>query len=271
MKSALNRLPRADVPAGSSAASIRAPAVLATILLVHALACAIAAASSALLAACRIAPFSPFEFALLEGLVALTGGRALGLAAWWQPINLGFPLAACGLLALDLAPAWYLAAFIALFAIFGATCRTRVPLYLTSARAVEALSGLVPAQMPLRFLDAGCGTGTVLAAMSRMRPAAQMTGIEAALAPWLISFLRSAFSGGRFSVRWGDFWALDFSQYDIVYVFLSPAAMPALWRKARHEMRTGSVLVSNSFIVPGVAPAMMLAVQGGAPLYVWRM
>jgi hypothetical protein len=239
--------------------------------LLHGGACAFALAAMAMLAACGAARLSPFEFALLEGLVALAGGRALSLPAWWQPINLGFPLAACALLALEVAPAWYLAAFAALFVMFGATYRTRVPLYLTSARAIEALSQVLPAQMPVRLLDAGCGTGTVLAAISRMRSAAQITGIEAAVGPWLISWLRIVFSGRRFSVRLRDLWTLDFGQYDIVYVFLSPAAMPALWRKARREMQTDSMLVSNSFIVSGVPPAVTLPVQGGAPLYVWRM
>ena len=55
----------------------------------------------------------------------------------------------------------------------------------------------------------------------------------------------------------------------------SPAAglMTRLWDKARREMRPGALFVSNTFAVPGVAPAYTLPVgdRMRSVLYVWRM
>ena len=71
----------------------------------------------------------------------------------------------------------------------------------------------------------------------------------------------------------GDFWRTDLARYDVVYAYLSPAAMPRLWAKARREMRPGSLLVSNGFEVPGV-PAGRVIPLGDAmrsTLHVWQM
>ena len=59
----------------------------------------------------------------------------------------------------------------------------------------------------------------------------------------------------------GDYESLDFADYDAVFAYLSPAAMTALWRKARREMRPGTRLVSNTFAVPGVEPDETHAVE----------
>jgi hypothetical protein len=74
-------------------------------------------------------------------------------------------------------------------------------------------------------------------------------------------------------IRFGDYRELDLARYDVVYAYLSPAAMGDLWSKARREMHPGSLLVSNRFAVPGVHPTEALATEprGGASLYIWRM
>jgi hypothetical protein len=49
--------------------------------------------------------------------------------------------------------------------------------------------------------------------------------------------------------------------------------MPALWAKARREMRPGSLFVSLAFDVPGVEPEEIVPVSDQArhTLYVWKM
>jgi predicted O-methyltransferase YrrM len=70
----------------------------------------------------------------------------------------------------------------------------------------------------------------------------------------------------------GDYDRLDFASYDVVFAYLSPAAMPALWQKANVEMRKGSLLLSYEFDIPGVEPHFARApVHGGPLLYGWRI
>ena len=63
----------------------------------------------------------------------------------------------------------------------------------------------------------------------------------------------------------GDYSSLDFSQFDAVIAYLSPAAMPALWDKARAEMRPGTSLYSVEFAIPGQPPSTTIVPPGRGP------
>jgi hypothetical protein len=49
--------------------------------------------------------------------------------------------------------------------------------------------------------------------------------------------------------------------------------MPALWAKARREMKPGSLLVSHTFEIPGQEPERRIPLPGrpDACLLVWRI
>lgn len=205
-----------------------------------------------------------------QAACAALAAAALRMPWWWIALNLAFAPALALATAAVSSPAWPAAALAALLLVFGGTQRTRVPLYVSGRRTVDVLRGLVPAGRPVRFLDLGAGTGTVLAAVTRGRANVRACGIERAPVPFLAAWLRSVAAGRRYAVRWGDLWDADLSAHDIVYAYLSPAPMAALWEKASREMRPGALLVSHRFAVPGVAPSRVLA-AGSATLYVWEM
>ena len=102
-------------------------------------------------------------------------------------------------------------------------------------------------------------------------PQHQVQGVELSWLPWLFSWLRVRLSnkrGARFLRV--DYANLDFAQFDVVFAYLSPAAMPALWHKARTEMCAGSILLSNEFAVPEhPADLIIQTEQMRTPLYAW--
>ena len=185
--------------------------------------------AGAVLIAIRLAFAGVIDAALLfwaglaiQCVAAAMVTRMLGLPVWWVWIGLGFPVAlALGLNAGEM-PAWpFGAAFVLLYLFFSNTARERVPLYLSNSQTAEALVSLMRQRGAIRFTDLG-------------------------------SLLLSKISGrGRISRQ--DIWAADIAGEDIVYAFLSPEPMPALYQKARREMKPGSLLVSNSFAVADVA------------------
>ena len=215
---------------------------------------------------------APVHPLLVQSVVAGAAGQALRLPVWWLPINAAIVPAALALRALSIAPAWFLAAFAVLLIFFWNTFRTRVPLYLSSARACERLAQLLPVDADARILDLGCGFGGVVLALRRLRPKLAITGLELAPLPsWLAQIRLRGDANSTVARR--DFWQEDFAGYDVVYAFLSPEPMERLWDKARTQMRPGSLFISNSFIVPGVKPDLTLPLTAGGmrALYVWQV
>jgi SAM-dependent methyltransferase len=207
--------------------------------------------------------------ALLQGAIAaLLSWR---LASWWRPIQFLFPLALLGANQLALSPGVFLAGFVLLLLVFWSTFRTQVPYY-PSGRAVwDAVAGLLPQGRPVRAIDIGSGLGGLVLELARRRPESRFEGIELAPLPWLASRLRARIAGGTARFIRGDYEQLDFAQYDLVFAYLSPAAMDALWRKAQREMRPGSLLVSYEFPIAGQASSQTLVPQAGGPmLYIWH-
>ena len=232
-----------------------------------------AAAVFAIAFASLLAAVPALLLALGVGGLATLLARALRLPAWWLPIQFAFAPLVVVAFALRIDPLWYLAAFVALALVFGAVHASRVPLFLSSDAALACLIAQLPEERPLAFLDIGCGLGSVLAAVSRSRRHARCTGIEAAPLPWAVAALRGATTRPGFEVRYGSLWNRHLGHADVVFAYLSPAAMTRLWIKAKREMRQGAILISNSFPVPDVAASQRLQWGPGqeAALFVYRM
>ncbi len=213
------------------------------------------------------------QWALMQGVIAAAIGHRLGLAAWWLPVHLAYTPALVAVHSLDLPPTWFLGGFLLLALIYGKIYQTRVPLYLSSRAAAGALASLLPKRRGFSFIDLGSGCGGLLHELRTARPDGNYHGIEAAPLPFLLSRCRTLLMATGCRFIWGDFWTFDLACYDVVYAYLSPLPMAALWRKARREMRPGSIFVSNSFGIPGVTPHYSLALSdfGGSVLHLWSM
>ncbi|RZT09606.1 hypothetical protein SAMN05216319_1964 [Duganella sp. CF402] len=215
-------------------------------------------------------PVDYLTVAVVQGLLAALVTWKLALAGWWRAIQLLFPLAVLAALALQL-PSWLFgAAFLLLLGWYWSTFRTQVPYYPSGPAVWDAVRQLLPADRAPRVIDIGSGLGGFVLYLSRVRPDAAVEGIELAPLPFLYSWLRAKLAGGRARFRLGDYEKLDFSRYDLVFAYLSPAAMPGLWRKAAAEMRPGAMLASYEFIVPERSPDRTVhATEEDVPLYIW--
>jgi hypothetical protein len=210
---------------------------------------------------------------LLQGVLAAALGHGFGLQRWWLPINFAFAPALAALLARELPSAWFLVAFLLLLLINWNSFREQVPLYLSGAKTREALSARL-AELPadFRFVDLGCGLAGTLVQLARDYPQARLVGVETAPLVFLCAWLR-CLPRRNCRVRYRSLWRERLGDYDVVYGFLSPAPMARLWRKAREEMRPGTLLVSNSFEVPQVPAQESIELHDwrGSRLLVWRL
>ena len=187
---------------------------------------------------------------------------------WWSLVHLLFwPLIFVARY-FGIAAHWWLLATIVCLAVFGFSFLGRVPLFVTNADALRALDEALPPEAT-RFIEFGCGTGTVLAHVAQRFPGTCI-GIEAAWLPWLLARCRAWRSGGRFQVIYGNFWHWPCEDGDAVYSYLSPTPMPALWRKLHNEV-SHAWLLSNRFPVPGHAPNQEIPYGEDDRVFVWKI
>jgi SAM-dependent methyltransferase len=217
-------------------------------------------------------PVDYLTVAVVQGLLAAALTWKFALAPWWRAIQLLFPLAVLAALALHL-PSWLFGLiFLLLLGWYWSTFRTQVPYYPSGPAVWDAVRQLLPAGRggAPRVIDIGSGLGGLTLYLARVRPDADAIGIELAPLPWLVSWLRARLGRSRARFLLGDYEKLDFSQFDLVFAYLSPAAMAGLWRKAAAEMCPGTMLVSYEFIIMERSPDSILHATGeGKPLYIW--
>lgn len=214
-----------------------------------------------------------WQLVVVQGGVAAVLSRTWRQPVWWPPLHLVFFPAILMARQAGL-PAWlYLAAFVLLVLFYWSTFRTRVPLFLSGEKAWQPLASLLPQIHPFRFIDLGSGLGGVPFYLESRFPQSSFYGTEIAPAPWFISRMRAWLKGSRVHFMREDYASLDLSRFDVVFVFLSPAAMPGLWQQAQTQMRNGTLLISLAFPVDGRPPDRVVAQDAGVrhTLYAWQM
>lgn len=212
--------------------------------------------------------------ALAQGLFAGIVTRGFGFSAPWVIGQLVAPPLLLFALALDL-PSWiFPVILLLLILVFWNVVVGRVPLFLTNRTTSAAILKLLPKKKGLRMADLGSGLGGTLRHLAKERPDARFAGLETAPLPFALSWALGRLGGTKnLAFRFQDIFKADLAEFDVVYCFLSPVPMPELFKKARAEMKPGSLLISNSFEVPGHAPDKIVKVDDRrrTKLLVWRM
>ncbi|ARU32905.1 hypothetical protein CAP31_08475 [Sulfuriferula sp. AH1] len=221
----------------------------------------------------RLFPVMPVSIGvavILQGAIAAFLARWRNLAGWWWVIQFCFPLALFFALALQLPPVMFLVAFLLFFVLYWHTFRTQVPYFPSSAGVWDAVAQLLPADRAIRMADIGSGLGGLVLNLASKREDSEIIGIELAPLPWFISWVRAQFSQSRGRFIRADYADMDFSRFDVVFAYLSPAVMSAVWEKARVEMRPGSLLLSNEFAIENQAADLIIQTERmRTPLYAW--
>jgi hypothetical protein len=215
---------------------------------------------------------SLFTFVLLQAAVATTFCYIASMASWWRWIHLCFPIAAWVMFQWHIPNGVYLVGFMISLSLFWTTFRTQVPFFPSRPMVWQQVAKIIPQNNPLQLIDIGSGLGDMSMYMARTRPDCQIEGIEIAPLPWMISYIRAKFCRSRATFLLGNYQALDFANYDVIFAYLSPVAMGMLWEKASQEMRSGSLLISLEFEIPGVIENMRIAGNENSPsIYVWKI
>ena len=218
---------------------------------------------------------SLIQVLVFQAVFTLFLTRWFGLAWWWCVIQPLFPFAVVSMLALPL-PNWlYLVLFLIFLVIYWSAYQTQVPYYPSTQRCWRALEQYLPQSKSFSLVDIGSGLGGLILYLAKKYPQSSFTGVEIAPLPWLLSYLRARRGGGNLRFLRSNYEKLNFADFDVVFAYLSPAAMPALWIKAKQEMRPGTMLVSYEFPVMGVTENLSIYPENtavnGPKLYIWYL
>ena len=238
-----------------------------------------------LIVAWRVFEFKPTlnQTIISQAVLTLLITRWFHLAWWWCVIQPLFPIAAALMLLLPLPPVLYLLLFLLSLAFYWSTYRTQVPYYPSTKNVWLAVDKLLPTGRPISFVDIGSGLGGLVLYLARRFENSKFLGVEIAPLPWLLSYLRVALktTGQTNQCQFlrSNYETLNFSEFDVVFAYLSPAAMNALWIKAKSEMRPGSMLISYEFPVIGVEADLSICIENKSEqavgnenvLYVWNL
>ena len=209
---------------------------------------------------------------ILQSSGAMLSSTLLRQPRWWLVIHFLFLPSAAALLSLQLAAYWYLLILIVLILVFWGTVKGDVPLFLSSTAVVEAISKLITQESAQYFAELGAGIGTVTAPLAKQHPQLIINAWERAPIPWAINVCRSRHYANSHCYR-SNLWNCDFSQYDVIFAFLSPTIMPELGAKLQTAMKPGSLLISSSFAIPDWQPETIKQLNDMAKtqLYCYRI
>lgn len=214
---------------------------------------------------------SVLHLVALQGLLALALTIVLKMRTWWRYIQFIFPIALLVMSNLALPSSIYLIGFIFTLTWYWSTFRTQVPFYPSMPKVWRALSQSIPKDKPIHLIDIGSGIGDLAMYIAKAHPDSHISGIEIAPLPWLVSKFRAFVQSSSAQFILGNYDHLNFAHYDVVFAYLSPAAMPKLWQKASKEMLPGSMLISYEFMIPDTQPTQVLTLgKQGEALYIWR-
>jgi len=206
---------------------------------------------------------TPIQIIVFQASMVLVLTRWCNLAWWWCVIGPLFPVAIVVMLMLPI-PSWlYLLLFLFFLVFYWSTYRTQVPYYPSTKKVWLEVEKLLPTDRAFSFVDIGSGLGGLTLYLSRRFGAGHFLGVEIAPLPWLVSYVRTKFNlgnpHGHVQFLRANYETLNFDDFEVVFAYLSPAAMSALWQKAKQEMRPGSILISYEFPIIGVDPDLSIS------------
>lgn len=124
------------------------------------------------------------------------------------------------------------------------------------------------------ILELGSGFGTLALQTGKTFSRATVTGIEISFIPFVVSKLLHLFPGAK-NVRfiYGDLFSYDLAGADIIVCYLYRDAMRRLEEKIRNEARPGTIVISNTFGMPGFQPDRVIHMLDtfNTKLYLYRL
>jgi len=102
-----------------------------------------------------------------------------------------------------------------------------------------------------KIIDLGCARGKVVRAVKKEFPDSEVIGYEKWPVEFIMAKIVSIFSKVKPKILYKNFFYADLSDADVIYCFLIEKLMPKVEAKFNKELKPGTLVISNSFPLPG--------------------
>jgi hypothetical protein len=202
----------------------------------------------------------PVVFLLAQTLLAAGASRLIRQPIWWVFIHLLFLPSIFLFFTFHVSPIWYLAVALLMLLIFWGTIRGDVPLFLSSDEVAQTVCELLKKENATKFADLGAGVGSVAIPVAAHFSTVHVEAWENAPLPFLLSIWRGR-KLANYQTKRENFFNANFGDYEVIFAFLSPAAMPQVSEKIKREMKAGTLFISSSFPAPNWKPERVLQLK----------
>lgn len=159
--------------------------------------------------------------------------------------------------------------FVILFIIFGIwlsvvwwSLKNGISPMPTSYKVRRKVLASIPPTMHGTIIDLGSGWGNMAIQMAKVLPQCQIIGYETSFIPYYFSKAWIFFEkvpNIKFIRK--DFFDASLKEGALIYAYLYPGAMKRLTKKFNDELSLGSIVISNTFALPGWDPVQVLEVK----------
>ena len=219
----------------------------------------------------------PVELATTYQLIFIAIAAALlsywmGLPKWWCWINALFPILVGIFQTFNWSSSIFLVGFLMLALFYWSNFLTRVPYYPSTEVVWSEIADLLPSDQAANVLEIGSGFGGFCLFIKKHKPDSTVIGVELSPIIWLYSHIRQLILKIDCQFLRQDYRRMNFAKHDLIFAFLSPAAMPALYLQAKKQMKSGAILASYCFEIPCAQNESVeeIEISYGKTLYVWR-
>ena len=118
--------------------------------------------------------------------------------------------------------------------------------------------------------ELGCGRAGFLKTLRKRYPKINLLGFEYALIPYLIARIQNSFLKTKLEIRRRDIFKVSIEKADIIYCYLNIKTMEKLAKKFKQECRSGCVVISYQFPIPGKESFKTLEINKNNKIYFYR-
>jgi hypothetical protein len=126
--------------------------------------------------------------------------------------------------------------------------KTRVAYVKTPANNLEKILAEIKLPAGSLIYDLGCGDGSILFLAEKLGYTA--VGYELSLYPYLKCLIRKAINRSQVKFYRKNFWQMDLSEANIIFIFLVKSVMAKTGEKLQRELKPGTLVASYGFELP---------------------